>query len=150
MKRILASLLFATSLPAMAQIYMYTDAQGNTAYTNDPPENVVAQPVNVPPTNTMADTPEDSAADQSSTDTPAPAPANTPQASSTTTIHDDSDADNSDGGYSYDNQQELRDDVDVRRAAAIDAATPGPARIDTPAVDAVVPGPGKIEEGVRR
>lgn len=142
MKNLLASLLFATSLPAMAQIYTYTDAQGNTAYTNDPPDNVAAQPVNLPPTNTVADTPDNSSEDQ-----PATAPTSTPTASSA----DSSDEDSSGGGGdAYDNQQELRDDVDVRRAAAIDAATPGPARIDTPAVDAVVPGPGKIEEGVRR
>ena len=105
MKRMLASLLFATSLPAMAQVYMYTDAQGNTAYTNDPPENVVAQPVNVPPTNTMADTPDNSSEDPSATDSSATAPANTPTASSS----DNSD-EGSGGGDDY-----YGDDAEQRR-----------------------------------
>lgn len=144
MNRLLACLLFALSLPATAQIYTYTDANGNSVFTNDPPGGVSVQSVNLPPTNTVADTPTDSSADQSVSGTPPPAPTSTAPASSTSTSDDDSD-----GGYAYDNQQELRDDADPARAAAIDANTPGPARLDTPTIDAIVPGPGKIEEGRR-
>ena len=147
MKRILASLLFATSLPAMAQIYMYTDAQGNTAYSNDPPENVVAQPVNLPPTNTMDDTPDNSSEDQSATGSSATPPASTPTVSSS-----DSSDDGSGGGDAY-----YEDDAEERREAledtpALDAAVPGPGKIDAtaPAVDAAVPGPGDAGEGLRR
>lgn len=146
MNRSLACLLFAISLPATAQIYTYTDGNGNTVFTNDPPGGVAVQPLNLPPTNSMADTADDNSANQSAPDA---APASAPAVSGTSTSDDDSNDDNG-GGVVYDDPQELRDEVDVRRAAAIDAATPGPARIDTPAVDAVVPGPGKIEEGVRR
>ncbi len=142
MNRSLACLLFAISLPATAQIYTYTDGNGNTVFTNDPPGGALVQPVSLTPINTMADTPVDSSANQSA---PGTAPASTPSASNTPS----SDAGNG-GGDAYDNQQELRDDIDVRRAAAIDASTPGPARVDTPTIDAVIPGPGKIEEGGRR
>ena len=38
MRTLLTCLLLALSLPATAQIYSYTDANGNTVYTNQPPE----------------------------------------------------------------------------------------------------------------
>lgn len=39
------------ALPAAAQIYKYTDSNGNTAYSNQPPDGVQAQPVELPPLN---------------------------------------------------------------------------------------------------
>lgn len=47
------SLALALALPAGAQIYKYTDAKGNTVFTNQPPEGGRAQPVELPPTNTV-------------------------------------------------------------------------------------------------
>lgn len=44
-------LLFA--LPAGAQIYKYTDADGNTAYSNQPPDGVPAQAVQLPALNSV-------------------------------------------------------------------------------------------------
>ena len=58
MYRFIACLLFATSLPAMAQIYEYTDANGNKAFTNQPPSNEAnVTTVDLPPTN-GADVPD--------------------------------------------------------------------------------------------
>ncbi|HCA63132.1 MAG TPA: DUF4124 domain-containing protein, partial [Pseudomonas sp.] len=37
MRSALFSLLFILSVPAFAEIYKYTDAQGNTVFTNQPP-----------------------------------------------------------------------------------------------------------------
>ncbi|WP_191489962.1 DUF4124 domain-containing protein [Pseudomonas sp. FEN] len=51
MGRSLLLLLMAIALPAVAQIYKYTDASGNTAYSNQPPDGTVAQPVELPPLN---------------------------------------------------------------------------------------------------
>ncbi|MFW0753139.1 DUF4124 domain-containing protein [Pseudomonas sp. H11T01] len=41
------------ALPAAAQIYKYTDAAGNTAYSNQPPDGAKAQPVELPPLNSV-------------------------------------------------------------------------------------------------
>lgn len=49
MRRSLVCLLLLVALPAAAQIYKYTDANGNTAYTNQPPEGTKAQAVDLPP-----------------------------------------------------------------------------------------------------
>jgi hypothetical protein len=46
-------LLLLLALPAAAQIYKYTDADGNTAYSNQPPEGVPAQAVELPPLNSV-------------------------------------------------------------------------------------------------
>ncbi|MCK8659275.1 DUF4124 domain-containing protein, partial [Pseudomonas umsongensis] len=51
MGRGLLFILLLIALPATAQIYKYTDAQGNTAYSNQPPDGVTAQPVELPPLN---------------------------------------------------------------------------------------------------
>ncbi len=40
-------------LPATAQIYKYTDANGATAYSNQPPDGVSVQPVELPPLNSV-------------------------------------------------------------------------------------------------
>ncbi|WP_278414071.1 DUF4124 domain-containing protein [Stutzerimonas kunmingensis] len=53
MRSALFSLLFILSLPAFAEIYKYTDAQGNTVFTNQPPEGVQADTVDLPPANTV-------------------------------------------------------------------------------------------------
>ena len=46
-------LLLALAVPASAQIYKYTDANGKTVFTNQPPSGVDAKPVELPPTNTV-------------------------------------------------------------------------------------------------
>ena len=46
-------ILLLIALPAAAQIYKYTDAAGNTAYSNQPPDGVKAQPVELPPLNSI-------------------------------------------------------------------------------------------------
>jgi hypothetical protein len=46
-------ILLLIALPASAQIYKYTDANGNTAYSNQPPDGVKAQPVELPPLNSV-------------------------------------------------------------------------------------------------
>ncbi|WP_277373041.1 DUF4124 domain-containing protein [Pseudomonas sp. AA-38] len=53
MRPLLACLLLALALPASAQIYKYTDANGNTVYTNQPPDGTAAESVELPPTNTV-------------------------------------------------------------------------------------------------
>lgn len=54
------------ALPAAAQIYKYTDANGNTAYSNQPPQGVPAQTVELPPLNSIERQPP------ASPDTPTP------------------------------------------------------------------------------
>lgn len=44
-------LLLPLAFPVVAQIYKYTDADGHTGYSNQPPEGVKAQPVELPPLN---------------------------------------------------------------------------------------------------
>ncbi|MBT2341742.1 MULTISPECIES: DUF4124 domain-containing protein [Pseudomonas] len=46
-------LLLLLALPAAAQIYKYIDADGNTAYSNQPPQGVPAQAVELPPLNSI-------------------------------------------------------------------------------------------------
>ena len=53
MRIALFSLLLALMAPAMAQIYKYTDDKGNTVFTNEPPEGVDADAVDLPPANTV-------------------------------------------------------------------------------------------------
>jgi len=156
MKRLLASLLLITSLPLMAQIYTYTDAQGNPVFTNEPPpEGVNAQPVNVPPTNT-ADVPpaSDYTPPPQNNYAPPPPPANQQQQTGSSSGSDDGDDVQYYGpDYEYDRTR-------AAEAAAIEpgrgpAIEPGqvidPERVDTPAIDQAVPGPGRIEEpGIRR
>jgi hypothetical protein len=49
MRRSLLLLLGLVALPAVAQIYKYTDANGNTAYSSQPPEGTKAQTMDLPP-----------------------------------------------------------------------------------------------------
>lgn len=53
MRLLTACLLCTLALPAAAQIYKYTDANGNTVFTNQPPEGQAAEAVELPPTNTV-------------------------------------------------------------------------------------------------
>ena len=69
MRPLLACLLLALALPANAQIYKYIDANGNTVFTNQPPDGAAAESVNLPPTNTVEmqtpSTPADTSGDTS-------------------------------------------------------------------------------------
>jgi len=53
MRRMLTCLLLLLALPASAQIYKYIDANGNTVFTNQPPDGSAAQSVELQPTNTV-------------------------------------------------------------------------------------------------
>ncbi|MBV7575961.1 DUF4124 domain-containing protein [Pseudomonas sp. PDM32] len=55
-------ILLLIALPAMAQIYKYTDANGATAYSNQPPDGTSAQPVDLPPLNSIERQPPGEAA----------------------------------------------------------------------------------------
>ncbi|BBP68349.1 hypothetical protein PHLH6_03530 [Pseudomonas sp. Seg1] len=46
-------LLLVIALPAAAQIYKYTDANGNTVYSDHSPDGVKAQTVELPPLNSV-------------------------------------------------------------------------------------------------
>jgi len=63
--------LLLIALPAAAQIYKYTDASGNTVYSDHAPDGVQAQPVELPPLNSV----QPQAPSPPSSDTPSPAPA---------------------------------------------------------------------------
>jgi hypothetical protein len=150
MKRLLASLLLISSLPVLAQVYTYTDAQGNPVFTNEPPpEGVNAQTVNVPPTN-GAQVPA------ASNYTPPPPGSSAPpaQPASQQQTSGGSYADENDNA-DYDDNEYYGDDYERRRAAEAAAIDPrrnpvvDPVRVDTPAVDAAVPGPGHVEERAR-
>ncbi|SHL20045.1 DUF4124 domain-containing protein [Phytopseudomonas punonensis] len=52
MRRLLTCLLLILALPVSAQIYKYTDANGNTVFTNQPPEGTKAESVELKPINT--------------------------------------------------------------------------------------------------
>ncbi|MBC9252510.1 hypothetical protein A9179_19775 [Pseudomonas alcaligenes] len=53
MRLLTACLLCALALPASAEIYKYTDANGNTVFTNQKPEGQSSETVALPPTNTV-------------------------------------------------------------------------------------------------
>ncbi|MDO7927086.1 DUF4124 domain-containing protein [Pseudomonas sp. KFB-139] len=53
MRLCLVCLLLMISWPAAAQIYKYTDANGNTAYSNQPPDGTKAEAVVLPPLNSV-------------------------------------------------------------------------------------------------
>jgi hypothetical protein len=60
MRPLLVCLLLALSLPVTAQIYSYTDANGNQVFTNEPPQGSDAQAVQLNPTNTISGQPSTS------------------------------------------------------------------------------------------
>ncbi|WP_064117047.1 DUF4124 domain-containing protein [Pseudomonas fluorescens] len=51
MGRTFLYILLLIAVPATAQIYKYTDANGNTVYSDHSPDGVQAQPVELPPLN---------------------------------------------------------------------------------------------------
>jgi hypothetical protein len=53
MHRSLIYLLLLIALPAAAQIYKYTDANGNPAYSNQPPNGTKSETVQLPPLNSV-------------------------------------------------------------------------------------------------
>ncbi|WP_110949405.1 DUF4124 domain-containing protein [Pseudomonas bohemica] len=53
MRQSLALVLLLLALPAVAQIYKYTDANGNTAFSNQPPDGTKAETVDLPPLNSV-------------------------------------------------------------------------------------------------
>ncbi|MCY1294181.1 hypothetical protein D9M68_566820 [compost metagenome] len=53
MRLLAACLMLALALPAGAQIYKYTDSNGNTVFTNQPPDGAKAEAVDLPPANTV-------------------------------------------------------------------------------------------------
>ncbi|MDD1137106.1 DUF4124 domain-containing protein [Pseudomonas sp. TNT2022 ID233] len=63
--------LLLIALPAAAQIYKYTDASGNTVYSDHAPDGVQAQPVELPPLNSVQ--PQASSAPSSDTTSREPA-----------------------------------------------------------------------------
>lgn len=142
MPKFLACLLLAVSLPATAQIYEYTDADGNKAFSNQPPDSAVnAQPIDLQPTN-GADVPD--------IPPPAPRPTPMPQADSQSNapsnegvhINDEDQDDDADDGYNYYDQPQpvvpLRDRIDRPRVQPLPAGgdavgvDPGHAPVGTP------------------
>ncbi|MGF6670798.1 MULTISPECIES: DUF4124 domain-containing protein [Pseudomonas] len=53
MGRTFLYILLLIALPAAAQIYKYTDANGHTVYSDHSPDGVQAQPVELPPLNSV-------------------------------------------------------------------------------------------------
>lgn len=53
MRLLVTSLLLSLTLPVSAQIYQYKDTNGNTVYTNQPPQGQDAEQVQLPPTNSV-------------------------------------------------------------------------------------------------
>ena len=53
MHRSLIFLLLLIALPAAAQIYKYIDANGNPAYSNQPPDGTPSETVQLPPLNSV-------------------------------------------------------------------------------------------------
>jgi len=72
MRPIHACLLLALALPASAEIYRYTDERGNPVYTNQPPQGVASESVQLGPTNTVASPRAASGPDTAQTDSLAP------------------------------------------------------------------------------
>jgi hypothetical protein len=121
MRALVACALLALSLPAAAQVYSYTDANGNTAYTNEPPPGSDAQAVDLPTPNAVAEQPQNNppTANTSNAAQPAaPAQINIQieQPQTQHSIDDDNDNAEIDGDYSndanYDNDR-LRDNNPV-------------------------------------
>src|SRR5690554_4061697 len=61
MRRFTALCLLLATLPVSAQIYQYTDEQGNRVFTDQPPMDVDAQSIQLPTLNTV---PKEPAADR--------------------------------------------------------------------------------------
>lgn len=61
MRSILIVLLGLLALPAAAQVYKYTDADGNTTYSDQPAAGAPNEPLELPPLNSVAPHPPASA-----------------------------------------------------------------------------------------
>ena len=72
MGRGLLLMLLLIALPAAAQIYKYIDADGNTAYSNQPPDGVTAQPVELPPLNSVEPQPPHTPSTEDTNNEPPP------------------------------------------------------------------------------
>ncbi|KPW77103.1 hypothetical protein ALQ64_01446 [Pseudomonas cannabina] len=76
MRQSLICLLLLISLPAMAQIYKYTDANGNTAFSNQPPNGTKTEVIELPPLNSIeTQTPSRTAVNSAPPSAPPQAPA---------------------------------------------------------------------------
>lgn len=53
MRLLVVCLLISLALPATAQIYKYTDAHGNTVFTDQPPEGQATESIELAPTNSV-------------------------------------------------------------------------------------------------
>jgi hypothetical protein len=118
MRRLLACLLLALSLPAIAEIFSYVDANGNTVFTNEPPPGSNAQSVSLPPVNSMAAPPnspsaepqnDSSAADQSPNSNPNSQPTRQ-------TVIDPNDDDDQSYDNDFNTDQPARDILNEPRA----------------------------------
>ncbi len=56
MRLLIVCLLCSLAIPASAEIYKYTDAQGKTVFTNQPPEGQAVERIELSPTNTLPST----------------------------------------------------------------------------------------------
>jgi hypothetical protein len=74
MRSCIICLLLAVALPASAQIYKYTDANGNTAYSSQKPEGIKAETVELPPLNSIESQPRTAPATKPSIAIPAQQP----------------------------------------------------------------------------
>ncbi|KTB71173.1 hypothetical protein AO068_18975 [Pseudomonas sp. ICMP 3272] len=85
MRQSLICLLLLISLPALAQIYKYTDANGNTAFSNQPPNGTKTEVVELPPLNSIE---KQTPARPVVNSTPQPAPAQPQPQSQPQTAYD--------------------------------------------------------------
>ncbi|MBX9913145.1 MAG: DUF4124 domain-containing protein [Pseudomonadaceae bacterium] len=108
MRRLLTCLALLFSLPAMAEIFSYTDANGNQVFTNEPPQGSNAQIISLPPTNGATAPPASSSSpapqDDSSAATSQPVSNNPspPPSTQVTTNPNDDDGDNYDNNLNVD------------------------------------------------
>ena len=120
MRIFLTCLLLALGLPAAAQIYSYTDANGNTVYTDEPAPGSNAQSIDLPPTNGALAPAPSSAPALGNTQQPSSPPAsyNAPAAQPQAIISPNDDAvDEDNGGYdnNTDNDTPRRHEREARR-----------------------------------
>ena len=121
MRLLLAGLLLTLSLPAAAQIYSYTDANGNTVYTDEPAPGSNAQSIDLPPTNGALAPAPSSAPALGNTQQPSNPPASyntAPAAQPQVIISPNDDAvDEDNGGYdnNTDNDTSRRHKREARR-----------------------------------
>lgn len=72
MRPLLICLLLSLAVPASAQIFKYTDANGNTVFTDQPPEGQATENIQLPATNSVSmPVPSEPAAASAGSDTSA-------------------------------------------------------------------------------